>query len=198
MARRPPWSRSHRTTPHLRSAGSSDEHRPLARSPREAAVDRYALRFEVEEFLFAEADLLDRWELTAWLELFAPECEYSIPATDLPHGDPKRHTFLVHDDRFLLTQRVQQLLTRTAHAEWPHSRTRRLIANVSASEADNVIEVRANFAVYRMRYDQVDTYIGQYRHLLARDEAGNFVFRRRRAVLDLESLRPHGKVSIIL
>ena len=138
-------------------------------------MDRYALRFEVEEFLFAEADLLDRWELTAWLELFAPECEYSIPATDLPHGDPKRHTFLVHDDRFLLTERVQQLLTRTAHAEWPHSRTRRLIANVSASEADNVIEVRANFAVDRMRYDLVDTDVGQYRHLLARDEAGNFV-----------------------
>ena len=161
-------------------------------------MDRYALRFEVEEFLFAEADLLDRWELDAWLALFAEDCEYSIPATDLPDGDPDRHTFLVHDDRFLLTQRVQQLLTKSAHAEWPHSRTRRLVANVRAVEADGVVEAAANFAVYRMRYDLVEVYVGQYRHRLVRGAAGQLLFQRRRSNLDLESLRPQGKVSIIL
>ena len=30
-----------------------------------------ALRFEVEELLYHEADLLDRWELEDWLDLFA-------------------------------------------------------------------------------------------------------------------------------
>lgn len=161
-------------------------------------MDRYALRFEVEELLSAEADLLDRWELEEWLGLFAPECHYSVPATDRPDGDPAQHTFLIHDDRFLLEQRVRSLLTKTAHAEWPHSRTRRLVTNVRATETDGVVEVSANFAVYRMRHDLVDTYVGTYRHTLDRHEGGALRFVHRRAVLDLESLRPQGKVSIIL
>ena len=162
-------------------------------------MDRYALRFEVEEFLYHEADLLDRWELDAWLELFAPgDCRYSVPPTDRPDADPLRHTFLIHDDRFLLTQRVKSLLTKTAHAEWPHSRTRRLVGNVRATEDVDRVEAVANFAVYRMRYDLVDTYVGSYRHDLVRGEDGQLLFRHRRAVLDLDSLRPQAKVSIIL
>ncbi len=164
-------------------------------------MDRYALRFEVEEFLYEEAELLDRWELEAWFARFAEDCEYAVPATDLPDGDPARHTFLVHDDRFLLGQRVEQLLTRTAHAEWPHSRTRRLVSNVWAAEAaggDGVIDVRANFSVHRMRYERHEIYVGQYRHQLVRGDAGQLLFKRRWAVLDLETLRPLGKVSIIL
>ena len=107
--------------------GDADELRApgqVMTSRRRAPMDRYALRFEVEEFLYHEADLLDRWELEAWLDLFAPgDCEYSVPPTDRPDADPRQHTFLIHDDRFLLTQRVKSLLTKTAHAEWPHSRT---------------------------------------------------------------------------
>ena len=162
-------------------------------------MDRYALRFEVEEFLYHEADLLDRWDLEAWLALFAPgECEYSIPPTDRPDADPRQHTFLVHDDRFLLTQRVKSLLTKTAHAEWPHSRTKRLVANVRASEDGDGVDVTANFAVYRVRYDLMDTYVGTYRHHLVRGDGGQLLFRHRKAVLDLDSLRPQAKVSIIL
>lgn len=161
-------------------------------------MDRYALRFEVEDFLYREAVLLDRWELLAWLELFAEDCHYSVPPTDLPEADPLQHTFLIHDDRFMLTQRVKSLLTKSAHAEWPHSRTRRLVANVQAAEANGCVSVTANFAVYRMRYETVDTYVGTYRHEMIRGEGGQLLFTHRRAVLDLDALRPQAKVSIIL
>jgi p-cumate 2,3-dioxygenase subunit beta len=157
-----------------------------------------ALRFEVEELLYHEADLLDRWELEAWLDLFVEDCTYSVPPTDLPDADPLQHTFLIHDDRFLLTQRVRSLLTKTAHAEWPHSRTRRLVTNVRATEHDGVVEATATFAVYRMRHDLVDCYVGTYRHTLVRADDGDLRFRHRVAVLDLESLRPQAKVSIII
>jgi p-cumate 2,3-dioxygenase beta subunit len=157
-----------------------------------------ALRFEVEELLYHEADLLDRWELEDWLDLFAEDCTYSVPPTDVPDADPLQHTFLIHDDRFLLTQRVRSLLTRTAHAEWPHSRTRRLVTNVRATNGDGVVEATATFAVYRMRHDLVDCYVGTYRHTLVRDDEGELLFKHRVAVLDLESLRPQGKISIIL
>lgn len=80
----------------------------------------------------------------------------------------------------------------------PPSRTRRLISNVRIREAEgDTIRVTANFAVYRMRFEQVDTYVGRYEYtLVARN--GALKIRHRRAILDLEALRPHGKVSIIL
>jgi p-cumate 2,3-dioxygenase beta subunit len=153
----------------------------------------------VEQFLYEEAQLLDEWRLHEWLALFGPEGEYLIPATDKPDGDPSRDLFLVQDDRFLLEQRVNSLLTRSAHAEYPHSRTRRLITNVRVSqESDARLAVLANFAVYRVRSGRVDSYVGQYRHILGRQEDGTFRFIIRKAILDLDALRPQAKVSIIL
>jgi p-cumate 2,3-dioxygenase beta subunit len=59
------------------------------------------------------------------------------------------------------------------------------------------VRVTANFAVYRVRMEQLDTYVGRYEYALVwRD--GQLKIRERRAILDLESLRPQGKVSIIL
>jgi p-cumate 2,3-dioxygenase subunit beta len=57
--------------------------------------------------------------------------------------------------------------------------------------------VSANFAVYRMRSETVDTYVGRYDYKLARF-AKELKIRERRAILDNEVLRPHGKISFIL
>ena len=61
----------------------------------------------------------------------------------------------------------------------------------------DTIAVTANFAVWRFQHEQSDVYVGQYRHVLVRGSSG-LLFRERRAVLDLETLRPHGKLSFIL
>jgi p-cumate 2,3-dioxygenase subunit beta len=162
-------------------------------------AESMALSYEVEQFLYMEADLLDAWRLPEWLELFKPEGQYLIPATDRPDGDPGRHLFLVQDDRFLLEQRINSLMKRSAHAEYPHSRTRRMISNVRAEDAgDGRLAIYANFAVFRVRSGVIDTYVGHYRHLVERNETGSLRFVTRRSVLDLDALRPHGKVSIIL
>ena len=155
--------------------------------------------YEVEQFLYDDAELLDQWRLHEWLGLFAPDAHYEVPATDLPDGDAGKDLFLVHDDRFLLEQRVNSLLTRAAHAEYPHSATRRLITNVRVREGeDHQLHVTANFAVHRFRSGVSDVYVGQYRHVLAREDGGRLVFVRRRSVLANDVLRPHGKVSVLL
>jgi p-cumate 2,3-dioxygenase subunit beta len=153
----------------------------------------------VEKFLYFEADLLDEWRLHEWLQYFDPGGHYLVPSTDKPDGDPSQDLFLIQDDRFLLEQRVNSLLTRSAHAEYPRSRTRRIISNVRAWQvSDGTLEATANFVVYRMRAQAVDTYIGRYRHTLVCDDALGYLFVVRKAVLDLDALRPQGKVSIIL
>src|SRR5882724_9147865 len=82
-------------------------------------------RSEIEDFLFTEADLLDEWRLPEWLELFTEDAIYYVPSTDVaPDSSPDKNLFYVADDRFLPSERSKRLMQRTAHAEFPHSRTR--------------------------------------------------------------------------
>jgi p-cumate 2,3-dioxygenase beta subunit len=155
-------------------------------------------RTHIEDFLYHEAALLDAWRLQDWLDLLTEDVTYEVPATDMPDGDPKQTLFVIADNATRLHSRVQQLQGRFAWAENPPSRTRRLLSNVRiCGVTDAAIRVTANFAVYRMRMEQVDTYIGRYEYtLVLRD--GALKIQQRKAILDLEALRPHGKVSIIL
>ncbi len=156
------------------------------------------VRLEVEDFLYREAELLDRWDLDGWLELFTPEGDYLIPPLDGAEGDPGIALHLVADDPVRLHSRVHQLLARSAWAENPKSRTRRLVTNVRAVERDGgPVHVRANFVVHRFTQHAHDSYVGEYDHELVRTLAG-LRFARRTARLDHTTLRPHGKVSVII
>lgn len=153
---------------------------------------------EVEQFLFREADLLDSWQLNEWLELLTEDATYSVPATDNREGDYKNSLYLVADNHERLVARVKRLSDKWAHAENPRSRTRRFITNVQIKEQNGEeLKVTANFIVYRMRYGFTDAYVGQYQHTLV-IQNGELKLKDRKSVLDLEALRPHSRVSIIL
>jgi len=155
-------------------------------------------RADIEEFLYSEAALLDEWRLEEWLDLFTIDCLYEIPAPDLPDEDPGETFSLIHDHRAMLEQRVIRLKKPTAHAEFPHSRTRRLVTNVRIlDKRSDEIKVGANFAVYRMRNGIEVTYVGRYEYVLIPSSDG-LKIRHRKAILDQEVLDPHGKISIIL
>jgi p-cumate 2,3-dioxygenase beta subunit len=155
-------------------------------------------RSQIEDLLYYEASLLDAWRLQDWLTLLTADVTYEVPSTDMPHGDPKTTLFLVADNAARLRSRVQQLLGKSAWAENPPSRTRRLISNVRIREVTHdAIHITANFVIYRLRMGQVDTYIGRYEYALVLQE-GELKIQHRKAILDLEALQPHGKVSIIL
>ena len=155
-------------------------------------------RQAVEDFLYEEAALLDEWRLDEWLELLTEDATYEVPSTDTPDGDPQNTLFLIADDKIRIRSRVAQLLGKSAWAENPPSRTRRMISNVRIRQVEGeAIHVMANFVVYRLRFEQMDTYVGRYEYtLVPRD--GRLKIRGRKAILDLEALRPHGKVSFIL
>jgi len=156
-------------------------------------------RADVEDFLYHEAALLDEWRLEEWLDLFTLDCVYEIPAPDRPDEDPAMTFSLIHDHRPMLEQRVIRLKKPTAHAEFPHSRTRRLLTNVRILEhrQHEELSVTANFAVYRIRNGVEVTYVGRYEHTLTASPDGMKI-RHRKAILDHDVLDPHGKISIIL
>lgn len=153
---------------------------------------------EVQRFLVREARLLDEWKLTEWFALMSPGSRYLVPSLDSPDSEPETALFLVADNYVMLKSRVEQLLGRTAWAENPRSRTRRLLTNIDILEAsDEVAKVAANFAIWRFQGGKTDVYVGHYLHLICREQ-DELRFKERRAILDLETLRPHGKLSFIL
>jgi p-cumate 2,3-dioxygenase beta subunit len=156
-------------------------------------------RAAVEDFLYLEADLLDQWRLPEWLNLFTDDATYSVPATDLaPDASPDESLFYVADDRFRLSERVKRLMKRTAHVEFPHSRTRHFISNVRIlSRSSDELAVSAAFLVYRTKDGVTDVYFGGHRYRLT-VQASELRIREKRCLLDTDGLRPQGRVSIIL
>ncbi len=166
-------------------------------------------RSEIEDFLYHEAALLDEWRLDEWLALLTDDAQYRVPSNDAREGDPANTLFLIADDIQRIRGRVARLNDPHAHAEFPHSRTRRLISNVRVekmvsetfSRPENVsdtILVHANFVVHRFRRGGHESaYVGRYRYILRRID-GALRIAYREAVLDSEELGRLGAVSFVL
>jgi p-cumate 2,3-dioxygenase beta subunit len=162
--------------------------------PARAAVSRA----EVEDFLFAEAALLDDWRLEAWFALFAPGAVYEVPTAGAPDDDDSaRSLFYIADDYVRLRERVARLGKREAHAEFPHSRTRRLVSNVRVLESEGPLtRVTCNFICHRAKAGKVDAYFGHILYAIDTSAAG-WKIAAKRVMLDMDLLYP-GKVSILL
>jgi len=157
------------------------------------------VRSEIEEFLFLDAELLDTWQLREWFANFTPDARYLIPSTDRPSGDSRTDLFLINDDWFLLSQRVDALLDGTAWTESPQSTTHRMISNVRAVEGDDgTISVKANVLAHRSRAERLDAYPAHLSLQMVRGGVHGFEIVERIAVLAMEQLRPHGRLSILL
>lgn len=156
-------------------------------------------RDAVEDLFFHEAELLDAWKLDEWLSLLTEDATYYVPPNDKPDADARFALFTIADDMPRLKERIIRLKDPNCHAEFPHSRTRRLISNIRIKDvAGETATATANFIVYRHR-----------RHEPPRIFAGHYIYRlrrvgtelriaERRAVLDAEELGPLGAVSFIL
>lgn len=156
-------------------------------------------RSDVEEFLYREAAMLDRWQLEEWLALFTDDAVYHVPtigtAADV---GPENTLFYIADDRARLRERVIRLQKKGAHVEWPRSRTRHMVTNVLIDgRDDHELQVSAAFAVHRFKNAAADVYVGSYRYRLAILGDGLRI-REKRSMLDMDALRPHGRVSILL
>ncbi len=156
-------------------------------------------RERAEEFLYREAALLDAWELDAWLALLTDDARYLVPPNEAPDSDPDTTLFIIADDMQRLRGRVKRLQSRDAHAEFPPSRTRRLITNVRIVEGgDREALVTSNFSVHRFRRGgRGGVYVGRYLHRLTVD-GDKLWIAERRAILDSEELGSLGSVSFIL
>jgi p-cumate 2,3-dioxygenase subunit beta len=158
-------------------------------------------RSAIEEFLYHEADLLDTWRLPEWSELFTDDARYdiaSLDAEDPLKADPATSLFVLCDDKLRLVSRAKRLMKKTAHAEYPHSKTRHITSNVRIGDMNGEeVAVRANFVIYRTKGDRTVQYMGEAHYLLVVNSNG-LKIKRKRCNLDLNTLADQGRLTIIL
>jgi benzoate/toluate 1,2-dioxygenase subunit beta len=94
-------------------------------------------RNDVEDFLYMEARLLDSGQFEEWMDLFADDAVYWVPAghDDI---DPTRHVSIIHDSKKSMATRVKRLRSGFAFAQDPASRVHRLISNVRIISDDAI------------------------------------------------------------
>lgn len=141
---------------------------------RPPAAHDASLQHEVEQFLYAQAELLDdkRWQ--AYIDLFTDDGVYWMPA------NPDDTTFdgvpsIFAEDRDLMTVRMKRVLHPDAWSQRPLWGTNHVVGNVTidtaASTGDEIV-VRSRFHMMELRRDHVRHFAGRYVHHLRRTPRG--------------------------
>ncbi len=152
------------------------------------------LRVAVQDFLVREAELLDDRDFEDWLELFAPDIEYTAPVRvtrKTPNPTVIDDTPYFDENLQSLTLRVKRLRTDVAWAEDPPSHTRRFVTNIRVrpGASDDELDVRSSLMLFRSRGDMgaYDLIVGERQDVL-RAVDGELRIARRRIVFDQSSL----------
>jgi len=93
-------------------------------------------RTQAEDFLYAEAEMLDDWRLMEWIDIITPDIDYRIPVrTTRESVDEARAfspaAFHMVEDHASLVARMKRLDTGVAFSESPRSRARRRTSSPS-------------------------------------------------------------------
>jgi len=148
---------------------------------------------QVRDFLYREARLLDDKQWDEWLELYAPDATFWMPAWDDQDRlteDPQREISLVwYGSRNGLEDRVFRIKTERSSATIPDTRTSHNIANLEIVEqGEGFVKVRFNWHTMSFRYKTVDHYYGTSFYTL--DSRGsNPVIKEKKVVLKNDYVR---------
>lgn len=131
-------------------------------------LDKQGATFSYQDvcaFLYREARLLDDRTLDEWLDCYAEDAEYWMPAwtdDDALTTDPDSQVSLIYyANRKGLEDRVYRLKTERSSASTPEARTSHFIANIEvlAKRADEV-DLRYNWHTLSHRYQQTQQFFG--------------------------------------
>lgn len=170
-------------------------------TPSEDRLAYLDLMREIEDFLHAEADLLDERHYTAWLDLFTEDVRYWMPIRkNVAFEDRAKETTAeddiawIDDDKLTLSKRVQQLLTGIHWAEEPVSRVSHVVSNIRLTEPVTRIAegesalVKCRFLVYRNRLEtETDLLVGRREDTLRR-VGGQLKIARRKILIEQSTL----------
>lgn len=145
-----------------------ERYRANALPPRGAMRAGLDLQREVEQFLFYQAELLDTKNWQAFIDLFAQDGVYWMPARR-DQTDWVDSPSIFAEDRELMSVRMGRITHPNAWSQAPLWETNHVIGNVVIEElAETRLKVRSRFQVLELRRDLVRSLAGVYRHTLLR------------------------------
>ena len=164
-----------------RTAKKSAPRRKRASAAKRAPIKRiikpngaYDTLREIEQFLFRQADLLDEKRWGDFIELFAEDGLYWMPASpEQTTGEGVPSIF--YEDRNLMTVRMKRVTHPHAWSQSPMWGTSHLVSNVAIEKEDprsGEITVRSRFHMMEFRRDVSRHFAGTYRHRLAKTKDG--------------------------
>lgn len=147
----------------------------------------------IVEFLYEEAALLDQIRLQEWAARLAPDLIYTAPLRETRAMDQQSASLVrtvqhFHDDWRSVMGRIMRLTgTKSAWAEDPPSRTRRLVTNVLVARTakSDEFSVTSYLLVTRSRFNSSEyDLISAERHDLLRQDGDSFKLARREIIVD--------------
>lgn len=155
-------------------------------------TERMAWQHRVEQFLYEEADLLDRRLYREWFSRVATDVHYWMPIRrtvslrniDREFTQPGGMSFF-DDDHNDLRMRVEKFYTGSSWSEDPPLRTRHMVSNVRITGLDGAaVTVQSDFLLLRTRMEgDADQFHGRRDDLL-RVGGESFLVARRHIYLD--------------
>ena len=122
-------------------------------------------QFDVEQFLYRQAELLDAKRWQDYIDLFAEDGVYWMPAS------PEQKTWdgqpaIFAEDKNLMTVRMKRVLHPDAWSQRPLWGTNHVVSNVRVEKKRNELIARSRFHMMELRRDDVRHFAGSYEHHL--------------------------------
>ena len=146
----------------------------LVRKPAPPAKrgNGHDVQYEVEQFLYRQAEILDGKNCQGWIDLFTPDGIYWMPpAPEYKTWDGQPAIFA--EDKNLMAVRMNRVLHPDAWSQRPLWETNHVVSNVIIEKAGaDQIVARSRFHMMELRRDDVRHFAGAYRHELKRTKDG--------------------------
>ena len=154
-------------------------------------------QYQVEQFYYAEAELLDDRRYDEWFALLEDDIRYFMPMRfnrgrremHLEFSDDRQSAYY-DEDKESMAVRQRKLSCGSNWAEDPPSRTSHMISNVRVADGAvaGELAVKSAFLVYRNRLErQTEIFAGERQDVL-RLRDGGFRIARRTVLLDQATL----------
>ena len=140
------------------------------------------LQHRVEQFLYAQSELLDNKLWQSFIELFADDGVYWMPSAP-EQTDWEGQPSIFAEDKPMMRVRMGRVTHPNAWSQAPLWVTNHVVGNVVIeSETAKEVVVRSRFHLMELRRDNVRHFGGTYRHTLVKKGQG-FAIRMQRVDL---------------
>jgi 3-phenylpropionate/cinnamic acid dioxygenase small subunit len=153
-----------------------------ARSAAAVSAATLAMQHRVQQFLFYQSELLDGKHWGAYIDLFAAEGLYWMPAT-AEQTSWEDEPSIFAEDKSLMQVRMERLTHPNAWSQAPVWMTSHIVGNAVVESAVGAeLVVRSRFQAAELRRDTLRQFVGTYRHVL-REDGGDFKIVQQRVDL---------------